>query len=69
MKRSAIRYRVDVGKMAVVSNFERRGWNRATGDDDWNIYWATVQSIRAIFNPDSGWVGGSDSGGGTGGGG
>lgn len=40
-------------KSVVVQAFERRGWQRADGDD-WHIYWASVQTVKQIFNPDSG---------------
>ena len=55
MRRATTRFKTDTNKSAVVSNFERRGWLRASGDDDWNIYWATVQTVRTLFNPESGY--------------
>ena len=39
-------------KATVVSNFERRGWQRAT-DENWNIYWASVHTVRSIFSVDN----------------
>jgi len=38
----------------VTSNFERRGWTRSEVESDWNIYWASVNTIRQIFNPETG---------------
>ena len=38
-----------------MSNFERRRWVRATGDEDWNVYWASVHTVKGIFNPDHGY--------------
>ena len=32
----------------------RIGWQRGT-EDDWNFYWASVSSFRAIMSPDSGY--------------
>lgn len=41
-------------KSLVRNNFERRGWIRTEGDD-WNIFWASVQTVKQIFNPDTGY--------------
>mmetsp|Transcript_5923 Transcript_5923/g.10258 ORF Transcript_5923/g.10258 Transcript_5923/m.10258 type:complete len:412 (-) Transcript_5923:188-1423(-) len=51
-----VRWRSDFDKFVVVSNFERRGWIRwvpAEGDD-WNFFWASVGTVKQIFNPDNG---------------
>eukprot|EP00937_MAST-01D_sp_MAST-1D-sp2_P001757 g1757.t1 len=50
---SRIKWRVEVDKSVVCSNFERRGWQRCD-DDSWNVFWAGVHTVRAIFNPESG---------------
>jgi tubulin polyglutamylase TTLL1 len=43
-------------KTCITSNFERRGWVKCeAGDDSWNFYWATVQTVKRIFNPDTGY--------------
>lgn len=49
-------FRTDFDKHVILSSFERRGWRRVRDDDDedWDIYWASVHSIRQIFNPESG---------------
>lgn len=51
-------YRSDFDKNAILSNFERRGWQRSHGgeddDDCWNVYWASVHSVRQLFNPECG---------------
>eukprot|EP00944_MAST-04C_sp_MAST-4C-sp1_P005210 g5210.t1 len=52
---TTIRWRSDLEKGALVSNFERRRWVRATGDEDWNVYWASVHTVKGIFNPDHGY--------------
>eukprot|EP01006_Ploeotia_vitrea_P048830 TRINITY_DN67278_c0_g6_i1.p1 TRINITY_DN67278_c0_g6~~TRINITY_DN67278_c0_g6_i1.p1 ORF type:complete len:415 (-),score=22.98 TRINITY_DN67278_c0_g6_i1:82-1326(-) len=46
------KYKTDVDKLTLLVNFEKRGWTRS--EDDWNIYWACVANIRALFSPDSG---------------
>ena len=50
-----IRWKSDLEKGALVSNFERRQWLRSSNDDDWNIYWASVHTVKNIFNPDHGY--------------
>ncbi len=40
----------------ITSNFERRGWKEVvddTSESEWDIYWASIASVRAIFSPDS----------------
>jgi tubulin polyglutamylase TTLL1 len=55
-----LKWKTDMEKNVVTLNFERRGWQCANnmGDDslggDWNFYWASVGSVRAIFGADSG---------------
>ena len=50
----SIRWKADTEKHAIISNFERRGWVKAH-DDDWNVYWANVHSVKVLFNPDNGY--------------
>lgn len=53
-----LKWKTDVEKNVVTLNFERRGWQCANSDEnavtDWNFYWASVGTIRAIFGADSG---------------
>ncbi len=51
-----VRWRTDFDKFVVTSNFERRGWRRweERSDEDWNVFWANVHTVREIFNPDNG---------------
>mmetsp|Transcript_17743 Transcript_17743/g.45864 ORF Transcript_17743/g.45864 Transcript_17743/m.45864 type:complete len:454 (+) Transcript_17743:105-1466(+) len=50
-----VRYKLDSDKSVLVQNFERRGWVRAGADDsEWNVFWASVFSVRQLFNPESG---------------
>jgi tubulin polyglutamylase TTLL1 len=51
-----LKWKTDLEKGVVTHQFERRGWVRTTeNDSDWNIYWASVATVRAIFNPDTGY--------------
>ena len=51
-----LKWKTDLEKGVVTHQFERRGWTRTTENDpDWNIYWASVATVRAIFNPDTGY--------------
>ncbi|KAL0234139.1 hypothetical protein PCE1_001177 [Barthelona sp. PCE] len=47
-----IYFKCDVNKQSILSNFEARGLERATGDE-WSIYWATVSSTKSIFHPEN----------------
>lgn len=47
---SKIKYATDVEKSVITSNFEARGWTVVHSDEDWNIFWASVQSIRMLFS-------------------
>jgi hypothetical protein len=48
------RFRSDLEKHVLLSNFARRGLRRATEDNDWNVYWASPHSTKAVFAPESG---------------
>lgn len=48
-----VRFRTDFEKGVLLGNFDRRGWSR-TGGDDWNFYWASTSTVRALFNPENG---------------
>lgn len=50
-----VRYKTDFEKFVVVSNCERRSWTRAFQDDDWDFYWANVNTVKQIFLPESGY--------------
>eukprot|EP00753_Platysulcus_tardus_P017989 PLAT6663.2.p2 GENE.PLAT6663.2~~PLAT6663.2.p2 ORF type:complete len:425 (+),score=201.89 PLAT6663.2:49-1275(+) len=49
-----VRFRLDMEKAVLVNNMERRGWVRAVDADEWNVFWASVGSTKALFSPDSG---------------
>ncbi|KAJ3318366.1 putative tubulin polyglutamylase ttll1 [Boothiomyces sp. JEL0866] len=44
----------DIEKSALLTNFEKRGWVKGS-EDDWNFYWAGVNSFRAIMSPEAGY--------------
>ena len=49
-----LKWKSDLEKHALINNFDKRGWVKGSGSDDWNVFWATKESVRAIFNPDTG---------------
>ena len=51
-----IRWRSDFDKYCIVSNFEKRRWQQSDGSewDPWNIYWASVQTVHRLFQPENG---------------
>eukprot|EP00112_Aurelia_sp_Birch-Aquarium-sp1_P004304 Seg1486.1 transcript_id=Seg1486.1/GoldUCD/mRNA.D3Y31 product="putative tubulin polyglutamylase TTLL1" protein_id=Seg1486.1/GoldUCD/D3Y31 len=50
-----IRYCTDFEKSVLINNFEKRGWVSCSPDEDWNFYWASVQTVRQLFNVESGY--------------
>lgn len=48
-------FKTDFDKQVIVRTFERRGWSRirCDEDDDWDLYWASVHSIRSLFSPEN----------------
>ncbi|CAH8561767.1 unnamed protein product [Schistosoma turkestanicum] len=50
---SRIKCATDLEKSAITNNFEARGWVIVHPDEDWNIFWASVQSVHIIFNNDT----------------
>ncbi|CAH1797496.1 unnamed protein product [Owenia fusiformis] len=51
--KKVLKYACDLDKSVTVTNFERRGWTCVGNDEDWNFYWATVQSVRNLFSVDN----------------
>lgn len=49
-----LKWKTDLEKGVITTNFERRGWQRTSSVDqtDWNIYWASVGTVKSIFNSD-----------------
>ncbi|RYG67935.1 hypothetical protein EON64_06340 [archaeon] len=56
MPLTRLKWKTDLEKGVVTLNFDRRGWQRCTDTDpDWNFYWASVGTVKMIFNPESGY--------------
>lgn len=56
MPPTRLKWKTDLEKGVVTLNFERRGWQRAGDTDtDWHLYWASVGTVKMIFNPESGY--------------
>ena len=52
-----LKWKSDFDKSVVIDNFIARGWQKGSekeDDNDWNVYWATVWTVRNIFNPKNG---------------
>lgn len=46
-----LKWKTDLNVSVVTENFSERGWNECSDDDEnWNLYWASVNSVRNIFN-------------------
>ncbi|KAJ1442916.1 tubulin tyrosine ligase-like family, member 1, partial [Ochromonadaceae sp. CCMP2298] len=51
-----LKWKTDLEKGVVTQNFERRGWLRAADNDpEWHLYWASVFTVKQIFNPETGY--------------
>lgn len=48
-----LKFATDIEKPVLINNCEARGWTMTTPEDDWNIFWASVQSTRLLFSTDS----------------
>eukprot|EP01064_Diplonema_japonicum_P001397 TRINITY_DN1089_c8_g1_i1.p1 TRINITY_DN1089_c8_g1~~TRINITY_DN1089_c8_g1_i1.p1 ORF type:complete len:435 (+),score=73.72 TRINITY_DN1089_c8_g1_i1:112-1305(+) len=51
-RETRVKYRIEADKGVLVSNFERRGWAR-THEEDWNVFWTTVWTVKMIFSPEA----------------
>uniref|UniRef100_A0A0G4IG39 Tubulin--tyrosine ligase-like protein 9 n=1 Tax=Chromera velia CCMP2878 TaxID=1169474 RepID=A0A0G4IG39_9ALVE len=49
-----MKWKSDFDKYVITVSCESRGWAKTTSDDEWNIFWANTQSVRHLFNPDTG---------------
>lgn len=50
-----VKYKLDFEKSVLINNLEKRKWQRTHNDRDWNVYWASVNTVKQIFNPDVGY--------------
>lgn len=46
-----LKYKSDLDKNVLIQNFEKRGWQKAQSDDEWNIFWALPWTVKSIFDP------------------
>lgn len=50
-----INYCTDLEKSVLVNNFEKRHWTAVNAEDDWNFFWAGMNTCRSIFSVDNGY--------------
>ena len=43
-------WKSDLNKEVITQNFTDRFWEEIEDDDNWNIFWASVNTIRQIFS-------------------
>jgi hypothetical protein len=49
-----LRWRSDINKLVITSNFEVRGWTAADDSEHgWDIWWASVSSVQQVLGPNS----------------
>lgn len=39
-----------MNRPVLQNNFDKRGWIHVGPEDEWNIYWASIQTCRSIFS-------------------
>jgi len=49
------RFKTDLSKQCIIQPTEMRGWEQTKCDEDWNIYWASVGTVRKIFSLETGY--------------
>jgi tubulin polyglutamylase TTLL1 len=56
MANKKYKWKTDFDKSVIIDNYNERGWMKCSekDEDEWNIWWATVWTVRNIFNPKSG---------------
>ncbi|KRW99920.1 hypothetical protein PPERSA_12596 [Pseudocohnilembus persalinus] len=56
MSNKRLKWKTEFDKQVIIDNFTQRGWVKCSDkdEDDWNFFWATVWTVRNIFNPKSG---------------
>lgn len=51
-----LRWKTDLHKPSITENLDERQWEQVEDeDDDWNFYWASVGTVKKIFNPKYGY--------------
>ena len=43
-------WKSDLNKDVIIQNFTDRFWEEIEDDDNWNFFWASVNTIRQIFS-------------------
>ena len=51
---AGLKFRTDQDKQVLLTNFSKRGWVRATEENDWNFFFASPHSIKLLFSTESG---------------
>jgi hypothetical protein len=46
MSGNKLKWKSDFEKYVIQTNFEKRAWQKATFDDDWNFFWASVWTVK-----------------------
>lgn len=41
---------VDMNRPVLLSNFVKRGWIHVGPEEEWNFYWACIQTCRFLFS-------------------
>ncbi|KAM7292491.1 putative tubulin polyglutamylase TTLL1 isoform X1 [Ixodes scapularis] len=54
MTTGPLKFCCDVEQPVLMSVLAKRNWLRVEPDQDWNIYWASVAGVRAVFSADYG---------------
>jgi hypothetical protein len=49
----SVRWKSDLNKVVITSNFEARGWQPAETEEGWDIWWASTNSVQQLFSPGS----------------
>ncbi|GFR30729.1 probable tubulin polyglutamylase TTLL1 [Trichonephila clavata] len=55
MSKRRVKYCCDMDRPVLISNFEKRKWIRVRPEEDWNVYWSSVLTVRNIFKVETGY--------------
>jgi len=49
--KARLKWKTDLNKSVLIENFNERCWEELNDEDEnWNMYWASVNNVRNIFN-------------------
>lgn len=54
LKLEPVQFKTDMSKQCILQPADMFGWERTVDDEDWNVYWASVGTVRKIFSLESG---------------